>query len=184
MTEALHGEMLRLSKEYGSRFRLDSEFASILTGLYGEPQIRQLILNGRVDQKPADRNRINEDMQSSDVPLQIASFYRFLSERTRDSEGKGQDLAGDKDLSESLAAYRQKNEDSQLQVNEQTDLGRGVRWDGSQIIGINLKEVREWFNVDTIGRMQTLIGSPIQGVFIRGAVALTATMPVLNFADS
>jgi len=180
MTEALYREMMTLSSKKGGHFLLASELESFVNAMWGEPQIKQLILNNLVDQKPADRNRVNIDMQSSDVPAQIASFYRFLSERGRVNKTLGEDA----ELRASLEAALKNGDEPKVSMD--TSLRDGITWTEPgpkdknmmpKITDVDFKLLRTWFNVDTIGNMRTLIGSPIQGVFIRGAVALTATMP-------
>jgi hypothetical protein len=44
-------------------------------------------------------------------------------------------------------------------------------------LSANFDRLRRWFDVDGIGRLDTKIGTPIQRLFGRGVVAVSATLP-------
>ncbi|MEI7752510.1 MAG: hypothetical protein WCJ71_10540, partial [Candidatus Omnitrophota bacterium] len=170
-SDALNTRLTKIAEKYG--ITLASELSSIFLALYGETTRMSLTVDpvtNKVTMKPADNQQINKDQQSSDVMYQIAFLYKSLKDLSiRQKEGTriGEELGGDqhatqqlKDLTFSGFKFEQAKDRKGLELTE-------FNWD---VLG-------EWFDFGGIGKLDTKMGTPVQSNFVRGAVALTATMP-------
>ncbi|MFH1799526.1 MAG: hypothetical protein ABH891_01575 [Candidatus Omnitrophota bacterium] len=162
---ALYKLLGEMGKDHG--LELYREFSSVFLALFGEGTRMSLTVDPtthKVTMKPADNKTINKDQQSSDVPYQIAFLFRSLKKLAEDGmldKGKtirDHALAKDIDARDSL---------------------RDMPFAGFDEAGMitNMEAFMKWFDVDGIGKLNTKMGTPVQANFVRGAVALTATMP-------
>ena len=171
----------RKGKKHGfTRFQ---EFQSLLTGLFYKDGIRmkETILKGRVVLKPANRDAIHENQQSSDVALQIAFAFDFL----RTWAGKGLRIRDNATLKTKLEYYEtekgQKDKEREpldgMEAVTLNTLMDGIVFERGRMKSINVSRLRLWFDIESIGRLETKIGTPIQRLYGRGTVAVSATLP-------
>ena len=167
-----------------------ADFSSMVRVLFGPKELAaETIINGRVIHKPTDGQTLEEQQQSSDVALQIATLYKFLGENAGKQLSENARLinraagrTGEADANTRLdgkTGILEMGADGKLKVRGEFEVSEknGVYFKNGRVEKIDIKKVSEWYNVEGIGRLRTKMGTPVQSSFVEGVVGLSATLP-------
>ncbi len=175
-------------RRYG--FRTQQEFKSFLRALYGkESALKMATQKARLEQKPFDELKgIEKKQQSSDIALQLGNLYRFIQEH-QDKPYRVDEIVQDLFREDLTPTEDNKDDDGHSlsgdTVIEGINLNPGWfhRWFLSWLFGsvqVDFGKLGKWFNFESIGRLDTKTGTPMQEIFSRGVRALSATLPLMN----